>query len=81
MPKEYCHCVCLVIILIDSVFKNYYLTVLLEKWKHILKEKKSLLKMNKKFFLMSLIILIILIEGLIKRQRIYANTEHYMCNF
>ena len=42
MPKKYCHRVCLLIILINSVFKmekNYHPKVVLEEWKHIVKEK------------------------------------------
>ena len=42
MPKEGCHCVCLSVILLDSVFKmgiKYYPQVFLEKYKHYVKEK------------------------------------------
>ena len=45
MPKEGSHCICLSVILIDSVFemgKNYYPQVLLEECKYIVKEKRRL---------------------------------------
>ena len=42
VPKESSQYICLLVILIDSVFrtgKNYYLQVLLEECKHVVKEK------------------------------------------
>ena len=45
MPKEGSHCICLSVVLIDSVFemgKNYYPQVLLEEYKCIVKEKRRL---------------------------------------
>ena len=45
MPKEGFYCICLSVVLIDSVFKmgkNYYPQVLLEECKYIFKEKKWL---------------------------------------
>ena len=41
MPKETSHCICLSVVLTDSVFemgKNYYPQVLLEECKYIVKE-------------------------------------------
>ena len=43
IPKEGSHCICLSVVLIDSVFrtsKNYYTQVFLEKCKHVFKEKR-----------------------------------------
>ena len=43
IPKEDSHCVCLSVILINSVFRtgnNYYLRVFLEECKYVVKEKK-----------------------------------------
>ena len=43
MPKEGSHCICVWVLLIDSVFKmnkNYYLKLLLEECKYIVKEKE-----------------------------------------
>ena len=40
IPKESCQCICLLVILIDSVFrtdKNYYPEVFLEECKHVVK--------------------------------------------
>ena len=47
IPKECCECICLSVILYDSVFRignNYYPQVFLEEFKYIIKEK--LLKKN-----------------------------------
>ena len=44
MPKEDCHCVYLLIILIHSIFKmgkNYYSQVFSEKCKYIVKNKEE----------------------------------------
>ena len=44
IPKEGFQCICLSVILIDSVYrkdKNYYPQVFLEEWKYIAKEKKT----------------------------------------
>ena len=44
IPKEDSQCICLSVILIDSVYrkdKNYYPQVFLEEWKYIAKEKKT----------------------------------------
>ena len=43
MSKEGPHCICLLVVLIDTVFKmgkNYYPQVFLEKCKYIAKEKE-----------------------------------------
>ena len=43
IPKELYHCICLSVILIDSVFRagnNCYTQVFLEERKHVAKEKK-----------------------------------------
>ena len=43
IPKEGSHCICLSVILIDSLFKigkSYYPLVVLEECKHNVKEKK-----------------------------------------
>ena len=43
LPKETSLCICLSVILIDSVFrigKNHYLQVFLEEGKNVVKEKK-----------------------------------------
>ena len=43
MPKEGVYCICLSVVLIDSVFKigkNYYPQVFLEEFKSIVKEKE-----------------------------------------
>ena len=43
MPKETSHCICLSVVLTDSVFemvKNYYFQVLLEECKYMVKEKE-----------------------------------------
>ena len=43
-PKEGCQCICLSIILIDSVHrtgKNYYAQVFLEECKYVVKEKQT----------------------------------------
>ena len=43
IPKEGSQCICLLVILIDSVFatgKNYYPQVFLEQCKYVVKEKK-----------------------------------------
>ena len=42
MPEEHSQCICLSLILIDSVYrtdKNYYLQVFVEECKYVLKEK------------------------------------------
>ena len=47
MPKEDSQYICLSVILIDSVFrtgKNYYLQVLLEECKYVVKKKKKIPK-------------------------------------
>ena len=46
MPREDSQYICLSVILIDSVFrtgKNYYLQVLLEECKYVVKKKKRFL--------------------------------------
>ena len=46
MPKEGCQCICVSVILIESVSemgKKYYFQVLLEKCQYIVKEKRWLL--------------------------------------
>ena len=43
MPRECSHCICLSVILNDSVFKmseNYHTVVVLEKWEYIFQDKK-----------------------------------------
>ena len=43
IPKEGSQCICLSVILIDSVFrtgKNYYLQMFLEECKYVVREKK-----------------------------------------
>ena len=43
MPKEGSHCICILMVLIDSLFKigkNYYTQVFLKKYKYIVKEKE-----------------------------------------
>ena len=43
LPKETSQCICLSVILIDSVFrigKNHYLQVFLEECKNVVREKK-----------------------------------------
>ena len=43
IPKEGSQCICLSVVLIDSVFRtgnNYYLQVFLEEFKYVVKEKK-----------------------------------------
>ena len=45
ISKEGSQCICLLVILIDSVYrtgKNYYPRVLLEECKYVAKEKRSL---------------------------------------
>ena len=45
IPKESSHCICLSVILIDSVFRtgnNYYSQVFLEECKHVLNEKRCM---------------------------------------
>ena len=42
MPKENSHCICLSVVMIDSVFKiykNYYPQEFLEEYKYIVKEQ------------------------------------------
>ena len=44
VPKEDSSCVCLSVILIDSVFKiyeNYYPQIFLEEFKYVVKKKRS----------------------------------------
>ena len=44
MPKEGSKCICLSVILVDSVYKkdkNYYPQVFLEECKYVVKEKKK----------------------------------------
>ena len=44
IPKEGSQCICLSVILIDSVYKkdkNYYPQVFLEEYKYVVKKKKS----------------------------------------
>ena len=43
MPKECSHCICLLVVLVDSIFrtgKNYYSQVFLKECRYIVKEKE-----------------------------------------
>ena len=56
IPKESSHCICLSVILINSVFRtgnNYYLQAFLEECKHVVKKKicRSILLITSRFLL------------------------------
>ena len=56
IPKEYSHCVCLSVILIDSVFKmskNYHPQAFLEECKYVLKKNKMGKFINKELEIFS----------------------------
>ena len=74
IPKEGSQCICLLVILIDSVYrkdKNYYPQALLEECKQVLKERCLSLLMTTQKFLLMILIKKILMEKILMKKRKY----------